>query len=315
MIQFLVKRILGLIFVLIGVTFLTFIMGYFAPGDPITALLGLHNTPALHAKLAHTYGLDLPWYQQYWNFITKAMRGDFGLSFTEQGQTVASIIGPSLQVSVQLGLMAFALELLVGIPIGILAALRRNTWLDTTSMGTMLFLYAVPTFVIIPLYQLLMIFFVQKFNLDSPPLPTAGWNGGIEYKLVPVVILAAGGVGYYARLTRTVMLEVLGQDYVRTARSKGLRERVVVYVHALRNALLPLLTVIGPSLAFIVNGAFVVETLMVVPGIGFISVNSVSTRDWPIVQATVMLLALAVVVMNFLTDIAYSIVDPRIRLA
>ncbi len=315
MIQFIIKRVLGLIFVLFGVTFLTFIMGYFAPGDPITALLGQHNTAALHARLAHTYGLDLPWYQQYWNYITKAMRGDFGLSFVNTGQSVTAIIGPSLLVSVELGLMAFVLQLLVGIPIGILAALRRNTWIDTTSMGTMLFLYALPTFVIIPLYQLLMIFFVQKFNLDSPPLPTSGWEGGPEYKLMPVLILAAGGVGYYARLTRTVMLEVLSQDYVRTARSKGLRERVVVYVHALRNAMLPLLTVIGPSLAFIVNGAFVVETLMVVPGIGFISVNSVGTRDWPVVQATVMLLALAVVVMNFLTDIAYSVVDPRIRLA
>src|ERR1051326_2521962 len=289
-------------------------MGYFAPSDPVTALCGLHCTPAVHARIAHTYGLDLPWYEQYWNFVSKALRGDFGTSFTSEGQSVASVIGPSLLVSVQLGLMAFVLQLLVGIPVGILAALKRNTWFDTTSMGSMLFLFAIPTFVIIPLYQLLMIFFVQRFNLDTPPLPTSGWDGGIEFKVMPVVILAAGGVGYFARLTRTVMLEVLGQDYVRTARSKGLRERIVIYVHAFRNALLPLLTVIGPSLAFIVNGAFVVETLMVVPGIGFISVNSVTTRDWPIVQATVMLLALAVVVMNFLTDIAYSIVDPRIRL-
>jgi ABC-type dipeptide/oligopeptide/nickel transport system permease component len=315
MIQFFVKRVLGLIFVLFGVTFLTFIMGYFAPSDPVTALCGLHCTPAVHARIAHTYGLDLPWYEQYWNFVSKALRGDFGTSFTSEGQSVASVIGPSLLVSVQLGLMAFVLQLLVGIPVGILAALKRNTWIDTTSMGSMLFLFAIPTFVIIPLYQLLMIFFVQRFNLDTPPLPTSGWDGGIEFKVMPVVILAAGGVGYFARLTRTVMLEVLGQDYVRTARSKGLRERIVIYVHAFRNALLPLLTVIGPSLAFIVNGAFVVETLMVVPGIGFISVNSVTTRDWPIVQATVMLLALAVVVMNFLTDIAYSVVDPRIRLA
>jgi ABC-type dipeptide/oligopeptide/nickel transport system permease component len=315
MIQFLIKRLIGLIFVVIGVSFVTFIMGYFSPSDPITALCGLHCTPAVHAKLAHSYGLDLPWYQQYWNFITKALHGDFGLSFESLGRPVTDVIAPSLLVSVQLGLMAFTLTLLIGIPIGILAALRRNTWIDTTSMGVMLFFYALPTFVLIPLYQLLMIFFVQKFNLDSPPLPTSGWEGGPEYKLMPVIILAAGGMGYYARLTRTVMLEVLSQDYVRTARSKGLRERVVVYVHALRNAMLPLLTVIGPSLAFIVNGAFVVELLFSIPGIGFISINSISTRDWPIVQATVMLLALAVVVMNFLTDIAYSIVDPRIRLS
>jgi len=205
--------------------------------------------------------------------------------------------------------------LLVGIPVGIIAALRRNTWVDSASMSAMLFLYALPSFVLIPLYQLLMVFFVTRFNLDSPPLPTSGWDGGIEFKIVPVVILAATGMGYFARLTRTVMLEVLGQDYVRTARSKGLRERIVIYVHALRNAMLPLLSVIGPSLAFIVNGAFVVETLMVVPGIGNTSIASISERDWPVLQATVLILALAVVVMNLLTDVAYSVVDPRIRLA
>jgi ABC-type dipeptide/oligopeptide/nickel transport system permease component len=314
MFQFLIKRLLGLIFVLFGVSFITFIMGYLAPGDPVTTLLGLHNTPEAHARLAHTFGLDLPWYQQYWNYITHALHGDFGFAYETLGRRVTDVIAPSLLVSAELGLMAFALELLVGIPVGIIAALKRNTWIDTTSMSAMLFLYALPTFVLIPLFQLLMIFFVQKFNLDSPPLPTSGWDAGPEYKIMPVVILAAAGIGYYARLTRTVMLEVLSQDYVRTARSKGLRERVVVYVHALRNAMLPLLTVIGPSLAFIVTGAFVVETTMVVPGIGFISVNSITTRDWPIVQATVLILALAVVVMNFLTDLAYSIVDPRIRL-
>jgi len=228
---------------------------------------------------------------------------------------VTAVITPSLLVSVQLGLLAFALTLVIGVPVGIIAALKRNTWIDTGSMSLMLFLYSLPTFVLIPLYQLLMVSLVNQFNLDNPPLPTSGWDGGIEFKLMPVVILAATGMGYFSRLTRTVMLDVLGQDYVRTARSKGLRERVVIYVHALRNAMLPLLTVIGPSLAYIVNGAFVIETLMVVPGIGFLSVASIATRDWPVLQATVLILALAVVVMNLLTDIAYSIVDPRIRLA
>jgi ABC-type dipeptide/oligopeptide/nickel transport system permease component len=307
--------VIGLIFVVFGVSFVTFIMGYLAPGDPIIGLCGVHCTGGIHERLLHTYGLDVPWYQQYWNYITHALRGDFGLSYESLGRRVTDVIAPSLLVSVQLGLMAFALQLLVGIPVGIIAALRRNTWIDTTSMGTMLFMFALPTFVLIPLYQLLMIFFVQRFNLDGPPLPTSGWEGGPEYKIMPVVILAAAGMGYFARLTRTVMLEVLSQDYVRTARSKGLQERVVVYIHALRNAMLPLLTVIGPSLAFIVTGAFVVETVMAVPGIGFISVNSISTRDWPIVQATVLLLALAVVVMNFVTDILYSVVDPRIRIS
>lgn len=315
MLQFLVKRFVGLIFVLLGISFITFIMGFFAPGDPISGLLGLHDTPALHAHLAHLYGLDQPWYVQYGRFLQNALHGDFGLSFQNQGQKVTDILAPTVWTSVQLGLMAFVLTLLVGIPIGVLAALKRNTWIDTVSMSVMLFLYALPTFVLIPLYQLLMVFFVQRLNLDSPPLPVFGWEGGPEYKIMPVVILASAGMGYYARLTRTVMLEVLGQDYVRTARSKGLHERVVIYVHAFRNAMLPLLSVIGPSLAYIVNGAFVVELLMVIPGVGYISISSIATRNWPVLQATVLLLALAVVIMNLITDILYSIVDPRIRLS
>ncbi len=316
MLQFIVKRIAGLIFVLFGISFITFIMGHFAPGDPITALLGPRAADRqIYNQLAHFYGLDQPWYIQYWNFVTKALRGDFGLSFQNEGQRVTDVLAPTILVSVQLGLMAFALTLLVGIPTGILAALRRSTWVDTLSMGGMLFLYALPTFVLIPIYQLLMVFLVQKFDLSSSPLPVYGWVDGPQYKIMPVLILAAAGVGYYARLTRTVMLEVLGQDYVRTARSKGLRERVVIYVHALRNAMLPLLSVIGPSLAYIVNGAFVVERLMGVPGVGAYTISSISFRDWPVVQATVLVLALAVVIMNFLTDICYSLVDPRIRLS
>lgn len=315
MLQFLVKRIAGLIFVLLGISFITFIMGHFAPGDPIIGLLGTRaGNHALYNQLAHEYGLDQPWYTQYWNFLTHALRGDFGLSFQNEGQKVTDVLTPTILVSIQLGLMAFVVTLLVGIPVGILAALRRNTWVDTVSMGIMLFLYALPTFVLIPVYQLLIVFFVRQFKLDTPPLPIFGWEDGPQYKIMPVLILAAAGMGYYARLTRTVMLEVLGQDYVRTARSKGLRERIVVYVHALRNAMLPLLSVIGPSLAFIVNGAFVVELLMVVPGVGQYSVTAITFRDWPVVQATVIVLALAVVVMNFLTDICYSLVDPRIRL-
>ena len=150
MLQFLIKRFAGLIFVLFGVSFITFIMGYLAPGDPITALLGLHNTPAAHALLAHTYGLDVPWYQQYWNFVTHALRGDFGLSFENTGQEVTAVITLSLLVSVQVGLMAFALTLVVGVPVGIIAALRRNTWIDTGSMSVMLLLYSLPSFAAYP---------------------------------------------------------------------------------------------------------------------------------------------------------------------
>jgi ABC-type dipeptide/oligopeptide/nickel transport system permease component len=204
------------------------------------------------------------------------------------------------------------LSLLIGIPAGVTAALRRNTWADTTIMSLMLFVYAVPAFVIIPFYQGAVDFNVAH---GLPTLPVQGWSAGPEYKIAPIIVLAATSMGYYARLTRTVMLEVLGQDYVRTARSKGLSERAVIYVHAFRNAMLPLLSVVGPSLAFLVSGAFVVEYLFNIPGVAFAGVQSVTYRDWPVLQGTVVILAIAVVAMNFIIDILYTVVDPRIRLA
>jgi ABC-type dipeptide/oligopeptide/nickel transport system permease component len=323
MLQFLIRRILGLVFVVLSVTFITFLMGLIAPGgDPVSVLLGIHNTPQEHAILAHQYGLDLPWYQQYANFLVHMLQGNFGFSYAFKGQPVSGIIGPAVQVSVVLGLVAFVVALLLGIPAGIIAALRRNTWTDSMIMGVMLLLYAIPAFVIIPFFQAFM-----DYNAAHglPYLPTSQWTASsltgdffadiAQYRIAPIVILAFTEMGYYARLTRTVMLEVLGQDYVRTARAKGLSERAVVYIHTLRNALLPLLSVIGPSLAYLVSGAFVIEFLLSIPGVGFQGVHAVTLHDWPVLQYTVVLLAIAVVVMNLLTDIAYSVVDPRIRIA
>ncbi len=325
MLRFILQRLLGLVIVVIAVTFITFVMGQIAQltsGDPVSNLLGFHNTPAAHKLLAHQYGLDLPWYQQYGNFLLHMLQGNFGFSYAFRGESVSSIIVPAVQVSAVLGLSAFVISLLIGIPAGILAALRRNTATDTLVMGLMLFLYAIPAFVIIPIYQAVM-----DYNAAHGLafLPTSGWtavlpsgnlyNDVLQYRVVPILVLAFTEMGYYARLTRTVMLETLGQDYVRTARAKGLSERAVIYVHALRNALLPLLSVIGPSLAFIVSGAFVIEFLFNIPGIGYQGVHAVTLHDWPVLQYTVVLVAIAVVVMNLLTDIAYGVVDPRIRIS
>jgi len=313
MLQFFLRRVLGLVFVIISVTFVTFLMGYIAPGfDPIKAILGAHFTEQGYITERHLYGLDLPWYQQYGNFLLNLAKGNFGLSYHLAGRNVIDILAPAIQVSVQLGFSAFLVSIIIGIPAGILAALRRGSWTDSLIMGVMLFLYAVPAFVFIPLYQVLMDVFV---NAGIPNLPVIGWNQGPEYKIAPILILAFTSMGYYARLTRTVMLEVLGQDYVRTARSKGLNERSVIYFHALRNAVLPILTVIGPSLAFLVSGAFVIEFLFDIPGVGFAGISAISYRDWPVLQATVVILATAVVVMNLITDVLYGVVDPRIRIS
>ncbi len=312
MLRFFLRRLIGLLFVVIGVTFVTYAMGYLAPNqDPIAALLGQHNTPQAYATLKHEYGLDKPWYIQYGTFLLNLAHGNLGLSYRYPGQSVNDFIGPAIAISIQLGLSALILALVLGIPSGIIAALRANTWVDTSLMSVMLFFYAVPAFVIIPFYQVLIDILVAN---NLPTLPVQGWSEGLTYKIVPVVILALTSMGYFARISRTVMLEVLRQDYVRTARSKGLSERRVIYLHAFRNALLPLLSVIGPSLAFLVSGAFVIEDLFNIPGVGGAAIQAVANRDWPVLQGTVVVLAVAVVIMNIVVDILYSVADPRIRI-
>ncbi len=317
MVQFLVKRFIGLIFVIIGVTFITFILGYNAPGDPIQQLLGNHFSRAVYVSLKHSYGLDLPWYQQYWNFLTRLTRFDLGLSFRQRNYPVWNILKDGVPVSTELGFFALILQMLVGIPIGIISALKANTWVDTLNMGIMLILFALPSFVLAFFAQLII---VWLDTLTNGTWPVAGWGtswrfgwSDIQFMIAPILVYAAVGTALFARLARTSMLEVLRQDYVRTARAKGLRERNVVYRHAFRNAMIPLVTVFGLSVGLLVTGAFFIENIFNIPGIGQVTINSINNRDYPVIQATVMLLAVAVVVGNLISDLLYSVADPRIK--
>jgi ABC-type dipeptide/oligopeptide/nickel transport system permease component len=317
--QFLIKRFIGLIFVVIGVTFITFLLGYFAPGDPIRGLLGNHFDPQLYANLRHSYGLDLPWYQQYWNYLTGLFRGNFGYSFAQQNRRVWDILKDGVPISFELGFWALLLALLAGVPLGIISALRANTWVDTVNMGTMLILYALPAFVLAIFAQL---FIVWIDTHTGSSWPVAGWGNAWQYgwddlqpKIVPILVFAATETALYARLARNSMLEVLRQDYVRTARAKGMRERTVIYRHSLRNAMIPLVTIFGLSIGLLVTGAFFIETIFNIPGIAQISITSINSRDYPVMQATVVLLAVAVVVGNLISDILYSVVDPRIKVS
>ncbi|HBY95765.1 MAG TPA: ABC transporter permease [Chloroflexi bacterium] len=305
-----VQRLLSLIFVIFSITFLTFIIGYLAPGDPILVLMGPRRDPQIYNHLRHLYGLDQPWYKQYFDYIVGLLHGNLGLSYRYQNRTVNEILGSGVQVSVKLGGAALLLSLLVGVPAGIFSALHQNSWLDRGNLLLMLALFSIPSFVLIPILRALNFFVLYQNGL--PSLPAAGW-GRPSHWVMPVLVLAAANVGYLARLTRSSMLEVLRQDYIRTAEAKGLPPGRVVYVHALRNALLPIVTVIGPSLAFLVTGAFVVESLFAIPGVGFIAVQSIGQRDYPVIQGTTVILATTVVVMNLLTDLAYTVLDPRIR--
>jgi ABC-type dipeptide/oligopeptide/nickel transport system permease component len=310
MARFLARRAVSTIFVMFSLTFLTFLIGHLAPGDPILTLMGPRRDPETYARLTRLYGLDRPLLEQYVIYVAGLLRGDFGLSFRYEGRPVSELIAQGLPVSIQLGGMAMLLSILLGVPMGCIAALKRGTPSDYGVVGMTVAFYSVPTFVLIPLVWGANL---ALFRAGYPNLPQAGW-GTPQHAILPVLILAAANVGYIARLTRASMLEVLREDYVRTAHAKGLRRRAVIFRHVLRNAMLPILTYVGPTTAFLITGAFVVENMLNVPGIGRISIDSIGQRDYPVIQGTTILLGFMVVLMNLITDILYHVFDPRIQL-
>ena len=319
MVQFLIKRFIGLIFVIIGVTFITFTMGYFAPGDPVRTMLGSHFDPVLYAQLKHAYGLDLPFFTQYWNFLKGLFRFDFGLSYEYVNRPVWDILATGVPILCGTRILGTGSGSFDWHPTGILSALKANTWIDTTNMAIVLVMYSLPVFVFAVFFQVIV---VEIDTHTGAQWPVANWGNpwqytwsDLQFKIGPIVILALAGLAYFTRLTRTSMLEVLRQDFVRTARAKGLRERVVVYRHALRNALIPLVTVLGLSLGLIVTGTFFLEDIFNIPGIGAATLAATQYRDYPVIQATVVLLAVAVVIGNLISDILYTLVDPRIKSA
>jgi ABC-type dipeptide/oligopeptide/nickel transport system permease component len=270
-------------------------------------------------QLKHEYGLDLPWYQQYWNYMTHLIRFDFGLSFKEQDRPVWDILKDGVPTTLELGLWALFLQVVIGVPIGIFSAVKANTWIDTVNMGTMLVLFAIPSFVLAVFVQIIIVWLDTRTHFGWP---VAGWGNTWQYglsdiqsKLLPILVLVAAGLAYFSRITRTSMLEVLQQDYVRTARAKGIREQVVIYRHALRNAMISLVTVLGFSLGLIVTSTFFVEEIFNVPGIAQVTITSITDRDYPVIQATVILLATTVVLGNLISDILYAVVDPRIKVS
>ncbi|HZU11800.1 MAG TPA: ABC transporter permease [Chloroflexota bacterium] len=311
MLAFLLRRALGLVFVLFGVLTLTFIVGHLAPGDPVLTIMGQRHDPALYHRLRHVYGLDQPLWQQYLAYIGGVLHGNFGISYHYTDTPVSTLLLRDTPATLQLGIPALLLGPLLGVPLGILAATRQGKPAYTVSTGLALLLYSIPTFVLAPL---LLAIDISLYNSGYPSLPVAGW-GTLSEAVLPILVLAAPNVAYLARLTRTSLLGVLHEDYIRTARAKGLKGRIIIGRHALRLALLPVVTFLGPSLALIITGTFVVENIFNIPGIGFAVVNSIFTRDYPLMQALAIVLAASVVIMNTLTDVIYSMLDPRIELA
>ncbi|HEU4322381.1 MAG TPA: ABC transporter permease [Roseiflexaceae bacterium] len=307
--RFLLRRAISLVFVLFSLTALTFLIGRLVPGDPIQVLMGSRRDPETYARLRELYGLDRPLLEQYLVYLGGLLHGDFGLSFRFEGRPVRDLIAEGVPISLGVGGLALLLSTAVGIPLGLVAALRHGSLLDRGVVGLTLALYALPSFVLIPLIWMANL---ALYRAGLPSLPQAGW-GSPAHLVLPVLVLTAANLGYIARLTRAATLEVLREDYVRTARAKGLRERAILQRHVLRNAILPVITLLGPSLAFLVTGAFVVENLFNIPGIGRISIEAIGQRDYPVIQGTTVILGFAVVLMNTLADLLYRVFDPRIR--
>lgn len=310
---FALRRLIAMIVIAYLIVTVVFFLAHASPYDPVQQILQQKYTPQAAAQMRHEFGLDKPLWQQYVSYVTGLLHGDLGRSVgvSTQGQSVWSLLKYQIPVTLKLGLYALLLALIVGLPIGLLSAVRQNSLLDHGSQSVTMLLYAVPTFVLAPLCQLYL-------GADLKWFPVTGWGDsglqGLKEMILPVSIYSAGLMGYFAKSFRSFMLEVLSQDYIRTARAKGLRERVIIYGHVVKNTLLPLASVVGPVVAYLITGAFITETFFGIPGVGYITVQSAINSDYPVIEATVLLLAIFTVLVNFATDIFYALVDPRVRL-
>lgn len=283
----------------------TFFLMHAAPGSPWDAKAsgGRRLDPALEESFNRRYGLDQPLLRQYLLYLGNAVRLDFGESYTARGASAADIILRGFPYSARIGVLALLLALLIGIPIGIVAALKQNTLIDYGSLLLATVGYALPDFVIA--IFLLVVFAVQ---LDWVPVLFTDWRSYI----LPSLALGAGGAAFIARLTRSSVLELAGQDHVRTARAKGLRHRTVIIRHVVRNAMLPVITILGPALAALITGTIIIERVFGVPGMGYLFIDSITTRDYPVIMATTLFYAFIIVLANLAVDVAYGLADPRI---
>jgi oligopeptide transport system permease protein len=301
--KYIIRRILWMALVLFAVAFITFSLMHLVPGGPWDKEKAL--APQVVENLNKKYGLDKPFIVQFGNYIWNAVRGDLGVSYTYQDRNVTDIIMQGFPITATLGIISFFMAILIGIPLGISAALKQNSIIDYFSVVFATIFASIPGFV---LGLLLMIVFSVWLHW----LPTGGW-GSIQQMLMPAFALAALPAAYIARISRASMLDVVRQDYIRTARSKGLAERIVLTRHTMRNAMIPVITVAGPELAALITGSFIIESVFSIPGIGRLFVQGVFQRDYGLIMGTVLFYAFMVAVVNLIVDILYAVIDPRIR--
>lgn len=336
MLRYIIRRILQFIPVLIAVTLFTFVLMRAIPGGPFDFAGDKSLPPQVVANLEAKYHLDWPMWKQFlsyligddllgWDGTSKGViRGDLGLSLRYRGQNVSEIIKTTLPISAQLGFMALLLALFIGVPTGTIAALKQNTWIDYSSTFAAVLFLSVPNLVLAPIL-------IWIFALKLGWLPVATWGAKPPYLLgflpaldqlnldyfkhaaLPVFALGTASAAGISRLTRGSLLQVINEDYIRTARSKGLRERTVIVVHALKNSMIPVITILGPAFAALVTGTFVVELIFGINGMGKHFVTSIGNRDYPIITGVTLIYAVVLVIANLFVDITYAWLDPRIR--
>ncbi|MGH7400944.1 MAG: ABC transporter permease [Candidatus Rokuibacteriota bacterium] len=307
MLRYVVYRLLWLVPTLLAMALVTFLVMHATPGSPLDPVAEGANplSPEAQKNLAAVYGLDKPLHVQFGIFLRKALHGDFGTSFVYKTRTVAEIMVETFPVSLLLGSMAFALAVVGGVTLGILAAVYQNRSWDYVSVSVATLGVSVPNFV-------LAVFLIVIFSFILPIFPTGGWNSPRDWVL-PTVTLALAPMGIIARFTRSSMLEVIRSDYIVTARAKGLSERPVILKHVLKNGFIPVVTLLGPMFAAVGTGSFFVESIFRVPGLGRFFVLSMTGRDYPMIMAVVLIYGAFLATMNLVVDLLYGILDPRIR--
>ncbi len=320
---FLLKRILGLIPTFFGITLISFFVMHLAPGEPMSLQADFNPkmTPEMRQRLRAQYGLDKPLYVQYAKWVKGLLHLDLGRSFSPDRRKVWDKIKERLPVTILINVLSMILILVVAIPLGVRAAVRQNSLFDQVTTVLVFLAYAAPAFWVA---LLLMLFFGIELNL----LPVSGLHSLMGYEqmsfwqkvadwarhlVLPVFVSAIGGLAGFSRYTRSSMLEVLRQDYVTTARAKGLPERVVIYRHALRNALLPLITILGLSIPGLIGGSVIFESIFAIPGVGQLMWSAVMARDYPVLMGNLVIVSVLTLLGNLLADIGYAAVDPRIR--
>ena len=322
MIFYAARRVVLAIPLLLGITFISFIIIHLAPGDPTEALMGDMKADARDVQkvLIEAYGLDKPLHVQYWNWLSRLVRLDFGRSFSPDGRPVLTKIGERLPVTLLLNVVEMLIIVAIAVPIGVLSATRQYSVFDKVTTIFVFVGFATPDFWLALL--LMILFGVQLGWLPISGLRSLNWEylsfwrqqtDFIGHLFLPILVATFGGLAGFSRYMRQSMLEVVRQDYIQSARAKGLTERVVIGKHALRNAMLPIVTVLGLSLPGLIGGSVIVESIFAIPGMGQLMVQAVFERDYPVIMGNLVIVAVLTLIANLLADLAYGLVDPRIR--